>query len=110
MNNKSKISPARNLLRKRFFNTPERQAGLRETRMQMDLGEKIRSVREDAGITQAELAKRIGTTASAISRIEDADYDGHSVATLQRIAEALDLRLVIDYQRLTPAERAVQMR
>jgi transcriptional regulator with XRE-family HTH domain len=51
----------------------------------------IREMRESARMTQAELAKRIGTTPSAISRLEDPDYDGHSLKTIRRIAIALDL-------------------
>lgn len=42
------------------------------------VGDMIRVMREEAGLTQAELADRIGTQPSQISRIEDADYDGHS--------------------------------
>jgi DNA-binding XRE family transcriptional regulator len=43
-----------------------------------------------AGLTQKQLAKLAGTTPSVISRLEDADYDGHSLAMLRRIAAALD--------------------
>jgi predicted transcriptional regulator len=35
------------------------------------------------------LAERIGTKQSVISRLEDADYEGHSLTMLQRIATAL---------------------
>ena len=48
-----------------------------------------------AGLSQRELAKRAGTTASVICRLEDADYEGHSLAMLRRIAAALDRRLEI---------------
>ena len=40
------------------------------------IGRKIVELRERAGLTQRELAKRIGATASVISRLEDGDYDG----------------------------------
>jgi hypothetical protein len=39
----------------------------------------------------------IGTTASVISRLEDADYEGHSLAMLRRIAAALDKRVEIRF-------------
>ena len=42
-------------------------------------------MRQAAGLTQAELADIVGTTHSVISRLEDADYDGHSLKMLQRI-------------------------
>ncbi len=53
----------------------------------------------DAGLSQTQLAKLIGRTQSVISRLEDADYDGHSLAVLQRIADALHRRLEV---RLIP--------
>lgn len=46
-----------------------------------------------AGLTQKELAMRAGTVQSVISRIEDADYDGHSLTLLKRIALALGAKL-----------------
>jgi transcriptional regulator with XRE-family HTH domain len=60
------------------------------------LGDRIRILRERAGLTQAELAKRTGTQPSQISRIEDADYNGHSMETLRRIATALHATLRIE--------------
>ncbi len=45
--------------------------------------------RNEAGLSQAELADRIGTKQSVISRLEDADYEGHSLSMLHRIAAAL---------------------
>jgi hypothetical protein len=45
----------------------------------------------------------IGTTASVISRLEDADYEGHSLAMLRRIAAALDKRVEI---RFVPVRRS----
>ncbi len=48
-------------------------------------------------MTQAALAKLVGTTPSVISRLEDADYIGHSLTNLRRIAAALDHRLEIRF-------------
>ena len=55
------------------------------TLQQIDLALLVREMREDARFTQTELAKRVGTTQSVISRLEDADYGGHSLAMLNRI-------------------------
>jgi len=74
-----------------------RIAEAKATMADLALGDKIRALRERAGLTQAQLAQRIKTQPSQISRIEDADYDGHSVDTLRRIARALHARLNIDF-------------
>jgi transcriptional regulator with XRE-family HTH domain len=63
------------------------------------------ALRKQAGVSQAELARRVGTTQSVISRLEDADYGGHSLALLQRIAAALERRVEIRFvarRRLEP--------
>lgn len=57
----------------------------------------IYDLRTGAGLTQAALARLVGTTPSVISRLEDADYRGHSVAMLRRIAEALNRRVEIRF-------------
>lgn len=67
-----------------------------------EIARKIYDLRIKAGLSQRELAKRIGTTASVICRLEDADYDGHSLSLLKRIAEALDKRVEI---RFVPVRR-----
>ena len=60
-----------------------------------------------AGLSQRQLAKKIGTNASAsvICRLEDADYEGHSLSMLKRIAEALDKRVEILFLPLNDCER-----
>ncbi len=67
-----------------------------------EIARKIHDLRTKAGLSQRELAKKVGTTASTICRLEDADYDGHSLYMLKRIAEALDKRVEI---RFVPAKR-----
>jgi transcriptional regulator with XRE-family HTH domain len=54
-----------------------------------EIGQLIYDARTKAGLTQKQLADRLGTTQSVISRLESADYAGHSLSMLQRIAEAL---------------------
>jgi transcriptional regulator with XRE-family HTH domain len=60
----------------------------------------VRKRRTKAGLTQKELAKHVGTTPSVISRLEDADYRGHSLAMLRRIARALNKRVEIRFVSL----------
>lgn len=54
-----------------------------------EVARSIYRLRIAAGLTQRDLATRVGTSASVISRLEDADYDGHSLSMLNRIAAAL---------------------
>jgi DNA-binding XRE family transcriptional regulator len=92
------------ILHRRFFRgQPERQRVLEEARADDEVARKIYELRKKAGLTQAQLAKLIGTTASVISRLEDADYEGHSLAMLRRIAAALDKRVEI---RFVPVRRS----
>jgi DNA-binding XRE family transcriptional regulator len=92
------------ILHRRFFRgQPERQRVLDEARADDEVARKIYELRNKAGLTQAQLAKLIGTTASVISRLEDADYEGHSLAMLRRIAAALNQRVEI---RFVPIRRS----
>ena len=74
---------------------PGWKEGLEEERRKFAIGELIRQSREAQGLTQKQLAKRAKTSQSAISRIEDADYDGLKLETLERIAQALNMPLAI---------------
>ena len=60
----------------------------------------IYDYRTRAGLTQAELAKKVGTRQPVIARLEDADYEGHSLPLLRRIAAALDRRVEIRFMPL----------
>jgi len=53
----------------------------------------IYDARTAAGLTQKQLARLVGTQQSSIARLEDADYVGHSLSMLERIATALNHRL-----------------
>lgn len=68
---------------------------LDEERFHAQIARLIHDLREEAGLTQQELAERVGTTQSVISRLEDADYEGHSLQMLSRIAHALGHKLSI---------------
>lgn len=73
----------------------ERKASFEAERVNAEVARTIYDLRKEAGLTQKELAKLIGTTQSVISRLEDADYEGHSLSMLSRIAHALKRRLII---------------
>jgi DNA-binding XRE family transcriptional regulator len=81
---------------------PKREEEYEEEVINAEIARKIFELRTKAHLTQQELADKVGTTKSAISRLEDADYEGHSLSMLKRIAEALDKRVEI---RFLPAKR-----
>jgi ribosome-binding protein aMBF1 (putative translation factor) len=72
-----------------------RKASLQAERENAQVARLIYDLRTSAGLSQKELAERIGTTQSVISRLEDADYEGHSLSILNRIAKAFDRKLTV---------------
>ena len=89
------------LHRRHYAGKPARLAALEEARAADEVARKIVELRTDADLTQRELAKLVGTTASVICRLEDADYEGHSLAMLRRIARALKQRVEIRFVPVT---------
>src|SRR5471032_2796590 len=86
------------IIHRRYFEgKPERLKLLDEARADDEIARKMFKLRTKAGLTQSQLGKLIGTTASVICRLEDADYEGHSLAMLRRIAAALNQRIEIRF-------------
>ncbi len=86
------------ILDRRYFrDKPEMQALLAEEEANAEIARKLYDLRTQAGLSQRALAKLVGTTASVICRLEDSDYEGHSLAMLRRIAEALNKRVEIRF-------------
>ena len=86
------------ILDRRYYEgKPERPAALAEARANDAVARKIYELRSKAGLTQRQLARLVGTTASVICLLEDADYRGHSMAMLTRIAAALKQRVEIRF-------------
>ena len=65
------------------------------TRLALEVGERVREAREAAGLTQRELATRMGTSQAAVARLE-AGGTGATLTTLQKVASALDLTVSIE--------------
>lgn len=94
------------ILHRRYYEgKPARLAALAKARANDDVARKIVALRMEAGLSQRQLARLVGTTASVICRLEDAEYEGHSLAMLNRIAAALNRRVEI---RFAPTERRAQ--
>jgi DNA-binding XRE family transcriptional regulator len=90
------------IIDRRYYSDPRRRAQAELVYAHARMAQEIYRLRTKAGLTQAQLASRVGTSVSAISRLEDADYDGHSMNVLVRVMMALNRRL--DW-RLVPLTR-----
>lgn len=76
---------------------PDRLAELEEERGKAQIARTIYKLRVKAKLSQRELAALVGTSTSVISRLEDADYEGHSLTMLRRIAAALNRRIEVRF-------------
>jgi ribosome-binding protein aMBF1 (putative translation factor) len=71
--------------------------GIANASMNLEVAQMIYDARTKAGLSQRALADLIGSKQSVIARLEDADYDGHSLSMLQRIGDALNQRLELRF-------------
>jgi transcriptional regulator with XRE-family HTH domain len=78
----------------------QRRASLR---VNAQVAQAIYDLRKETGLTQKELAGSVGTTQSVTSRLEDADYEGHSLSMLDRIAKSLNQRMVVQLKTKHPS-------
>lgn len=60
------------------------------------IGDAMSLLRLARGMTQAELARKLGTHREAVARWERDDYEGYTLETLQKVFEALGCRFIID--------------
>ncbi len=83
------------ILKKRLGDVPDFDERVAVDKLNVRVAMLIYQVRTEAGLSQAELAKHVGTSQPNIARLEDADYEGHSLSMLQKIADALGKRIEI---------------
>ena len=96
MNKQKKTNNAVDILHRRYIgDSADRKNSLKEERVNAEVAQKIYDLRKEAGLSQKELAKKIETTQSVISRLEDSDYQGHSLQMLSRIAKVLNRHVSI---------------
>jgi ribosome-binding protein aMBF1 (putative translation factor) len=79
------------------------------TLLRIDLALLVREMRKEARLTQIELAKKAGTTQSVIARLENAEYAGHSLPMLERIAIACGVGLKLRAERKPDFDREVAL-
>jgi ribosome-binding protein aMBF1 (putative translation factor) len=85
------------VIRAKLANNAKLAEAVEQEAFNADIAMKVYQARTEAGLTQEQLAARIGTRQSVISRIEDADYKGHSLRILKQIAGALDQNLRVEF-------------
>ena len=97
----ARTSKASDILKRKTGIDPDTDLDMLQIAEDYRIAQMIYDARSASGMTQTELAKAIGTTQSVISQLEDADYEGHSLSMLRRIAKALHRRIEI---RMVPDE------
>lgn len=85
------------VIRRRLAGDADLAARVEDEAFNAAIAEEIYNARKAAGLTQAQLATMIGTQQPVIARIESADYDGHSLNLLKRIAIATKRRLHVEF-------------
>lgn len=73
----------------------EFDAAYEASRLAIEVGEMVRDAREAAGLSQRDLASRMGTSQAAVARLE-AGGVGATLTTLQKVATALDMRISVE--------------
>ena len=86
---------------------PSAQEAFEQELVNIEVAQLIHDMRTKAGLSQRELARRVGTSASAINRLESDDYQGHTVAMVRRIAAAVNRRVEL---RAVPVKRRASRR
>lgn len=100
---KGRTSSAVELLDRMIGKSPATRRVVANATINARVSQLIYDARKEADMTQQQLAKLIGTTQSVIARLEDADYQGHSLNMLQRIATALNKHLQISFSEVKRA-------
>lgn len=91
----AKTSDALKIIEKINRTNPKLIEIVEEASINAKVAQLICEARTKTGLTQQQLAELIGTKQPVIARLEDADYEGHSLSMLQRIASALNMQVEI---------------
>ncbi len=95
MKRTSKTKDAVEILDRRYGGDDEWDRIVAEEELKVRVSQIALDLRERSGLTQNELAQKVGATQSMISKLENADYDGSSLELLWRICLGLNRRLDI---------------
>ena len=73
-----------------------------------DVAMQLSALRKESGLSQKELAQRVGTSQQQISRLESPGYEGHSLSMIRRVADVLGASVNVKIQReRQPGKQAV---
>ncbi len=86
------------VIQKQLTSNPRLRAAVEKERLNAAVATLIYNARTEAELTQKQLADLVGTQQSAIARLEDADYGGHSLTMLRRVATPLDRQLNVSFE------------
>lgn len=92
----AKTRDAMKILDKMIGDDIELRQMIADARVSSEIAQMVFDARTQAGLTQKELAELVGTGQSAIARLEDADYEGHSLTMLQRVAKSLNCHIQLN--------------
>lgn len=92
--------------RENLLADPETRALYEEEAARSDLWLQLVEARQAAGLTQAEMAKRLGVSQAQISRIEKRGYDSYTLKTLRRYVDALGDGFSLEVRVVTKTDRA----
>jgi transcriptional regulator with XRE-family HTH domain len=63
-----------------------------------DVALQIAALRQQAGLSQKDLAKLLKTSQQQVSRLESPGYEGHSLSMLRRVAEVLHVKVLVAFE------------
>jgi transcriptional regulator with XRE-family HTH domain len=98
MTDKKRLTASERLKKRLYDGNPRRERQLERARLNLRIANKVHDLRIAAGLTQEQLANRVGTTRTVITRVEDDNYDGQSLRLLNRIADALGYELEVEFR------------
>jgi len=97
------------IIHRRFVEgKPELEEYLVEELERVLIGNQIYDLRTKAGMTQAALARKVGMKAADIDRLENADYEGHPLPTLRKIAAVFGMRIELNFVPSAKEQRKVR--
>ena len=78
---------------------PEFAARYKEAADAWDVAMQLAALRKESGLSQKELARRVGTSQQQISRLESPGYEGHSMSMLRRVAHVMGASVRVQIRR-----------